>query len=79
MLVTVEEVQGKDGIQQSTVYRYGSSPVEILQAANLFEACGQEVDFQVAVIPSGYLVRQDYLEKGGIVQLVPPSQSQPLR
>jgi hypothetical protein len=37
------------------------------------------MDFQVTVITPGHLVGQEYLEKSGIIKLVPARQGQPLR
>jgi hypothetical protein len=38
-----------------------------------------ETDLQVAIIPPCYLIRQEYLEESGIVQLVSPGQGQSFR
>jgi len=72
MLVAVKEVHGEDGVQQTAVRGYLGRPVEVLQAADLFESRRMEMDFQVAVITPGYFIGQEYLEEGSIVQLVPP-------
>jgi hypothetical protein len=72
--MAVKEVQREDGIQQPPVCSYGGCPIEVLQAADLFEACLLQMDFHISVISAGDLIRQDYLKKGGIVQLVAASQ-----
>ena len=61
VLVTVNEVQGEDGIEQTAIHGYLRCPVEVLQSADLLESRHMEMDFQVVVITSCYLVSQQYL------------------
>ena len=77
MLMAVQELQGEDCIQQAPVKGNTGFPVEIFQPANLFESRQPQVDFQVMVITAAYLISQDYLQEGSIVQLVPPGQGKP--
>jgi hypothetical protein len=79
MLMTVKEVQGKGGIQQTPIRGHLGCPVEVLQATDLLESCLLEMDLQVAVITPGYFVRKQYLEKGSIVQPLPASEGKSFR
>jgi hypothetical protein len=67
MLMAIKKVQREDGIQQPPVRSDRGGPVEILQAADLFETSLLQMDFHIPVIPPRDLVRQDYLQEGCIV------------
>ena len=56
VLVSVNEVEREDSIQQATVYGNLGCPVKVLQSADLLESRRMEVDFQVTVITPGYLI-----------------------
>lgn len=71
-LVVIKEVQGKDRIQQTTIYGYLGCPVKVLETADFLKSSFLEMHSQVVVITPGYLISQQYLKEGGIVHLLPP-------
>ena len=53
VLVSGEELQGEDGVQEPSVERDRGRPVEVLKTADLLEPGLLEVDFEPAMVPAG--------------------------
>ena len=69
-----EELQGEDSVQEPAVQGDGGGPVEVFQPAGLLEAGSAQPQFQTAVGAAVYLVGEDDLQEGSVVQLVPAGQ-----